>query len=143
MFNDAIARARININVPVKKAWDALTDPSMIRKYMFGTNVESKWKKGSTITWKGEWEGKKYEDKGIILQVDKEKKLQFTHYSPLTGLPDIPENYHTVTIETYPYREGSSVIITQDNNPTEEAKLHSEKNWRMVLEGMKKILEEK
>ena len=108
---------------------------------MFGTSVESKWKKGSSITWKGEWEGKKYEDKGAILRIEKEKILQYTHYSPLTGQPDIPENYHTVTVEIFPYREGSSVIITQDNNPTEEAKLHSEKNWRMVLEGLKKILE--
>ncbi|HSU27271.1 MAG TPA: SRPBCC family protein [Chitinophagaceae bacterium] len=143
MLNELIAKARININVPIKKVWEALVNPALIKQYMFGTNVASKWKKGSAITWQGEWEGKKYEDKGTILLVKKENKLQYTHFSPLSGKPDIPENYNTVTVETFPYREGTSVIISQDNNPTEEAKLHSEKNWRFVLEGMKKMLEQK
>ncbi len=143
MLHGLIAKARVNINIPIKKVWEALVNPALIRKYMFGTTVESKWKKGSAITWKGEWEGKKYEDKGTILRIEKEKVLQYTHYSPMMGKPDLPENYHTVTIETFPYREGTSVILTQDNNVTEEEKLHSEKNWRMMLEGLKKLLEEK
>ncbi len=93
------AKASTTINAPTARVWDALINPTSIKQYMFGTNVTSDWKKGSRILWKGEWEGKAYEDKGVILQIEAQRKLQYSHFSPLAGLPDKPENYHTVTIE--------------------------------------------
>lgn len=139
---ELIAHAEITINTNTQKVWDALTKPEIIKKYMFGTIVASDWKVGGSITWKGEWEGKKYEDKGIIRQIKPEKIIQYTHFSPLTGLPDIPENYHLVTIELNARGENTFVSLSQDNNETEEAKKHSEKNWSSMLSGLKKVLEE-
>ena len=66
-----IAKASITINATAEKVWHALTDPRMIKKYMFGTSVISDWKEGSKIIWKGEWEGKSYEDKGKIIHLKK------------------------------------------------------------------------
>ena len=109
---------------------------------MFGTTVTSDWKPGSPITWKGEWQGKAYEDKGVIKQIKAVKILQYTHFSPLTGLPDIAENYHLVTIELLPKGNQTHVSLSQDKNATEEAQKHSEKNWSMMLASLKKILEE-
>src|SRR5205807_9908914 len=51
------------------------------------------------ITWKGEWQGKTYEDKGTVLAVEPNKLLRITHWSPMGGSEDKPENYHTVTYE--------------------------------------------
>src|SRR5712692_11421184 len=34
-----IAKTSIIINCPIAKVWDALTNPDIIRQYMFGTNV--------------------------------------------------------------------------------------------------------
>ena len=34
------------------------------------------------------------------------------------------------------------VSLVQDNNPTEDARVHSEKNWGMMLAGLKKFLEQ-
>ena len=73
-------------------------DPEAIRRYMFGTTVVSDWKEGGPIVWKGEWKGKAYEDKGVILRLEPERILQYSHFSPQSGLPDTPENHHTVTI---------------------------------------------
>ncbi len=61
---------------------------------MFGTDVVSDWKQGSTIVWKGEYKGKKYEDKGVIFKLEQNQTLQYSHFSPLSGKPDVPENYH-------------------------------------------------
>jgi uncharacterized protein YndB with AHSA1/START domain len=113
----------------------------MIKQYMFGTNVVTDWKKGSPIAWQGEWQGKAYEDKGIILQIEPERILQYSHFSPLSGQPDIPENYHTVTITLSGKGPQTTVTFTQDNNESEEAREHSEKNWQMMIEGLKKLLE--
>ena len=142
MTSNLIARCSIAIAAPPERVWEALVTPSAIKQYMFGTNVVSDWKEGSPIVWKGEWQGRKYEDKGMIRQVNPGRALQYTHFSPLAGLPDRPENYHTVTVQLSPEGERTRVSLTQDNNPTEEARSHSEKNWGMMLEGLKKYLEQ-
>ena len=138
---DHVAKASTTIDAPAGKIWDALVDPKAIKQYMFGTNVESDWKEGGAITWKGEWQGKAYEDKGVIKRLDPRRTLQYTHFSPLAGLPDKPENYHTVTIELSENGAGTKVALSQDNNPTEEEREHSEQNWRTMLEGLKKFVE--
>ncbi|HEU0293609.1 MAG TPA: SRPBCC domain-containing protein [Anaerolineales bacterium] len=142
MDRNHIAKAATSINAPAEKVWDALVDPKAIKQYMFGTNVISDWREGSPIVWKGEWQGKSYEDKGKILQLKPERTLQYSHFSPLSGMPDKPENYHTVTIELSSNGNQTDVTLTQDNNATEEARSESEKNWGMMLTELKKFLEQ-
>ena len=141
-MTDRIAKVSATIDAPAQKVWDALVDPAAIKQYMFGTNVSSEWKEGSPITWKGEWQGRAYEDKGTIRKVDAPRTLEYTHFSPLTGEPDVPENYHTVTIELADRGASTDVTLSQNNNPTDEAREHSEKNWRMMLDALKKYVEE-
>ena len=141
MNKGLIAKASISINTPVDIVWDALTNPELIRQYMFGTNVISDWKEGSPIIWKGEWEGNKYEDKGVILKLEPGLLIQYSHFSTLSGQQDLPENYHTVTIELSGKGKQTFVSLLQDNNATEEAREHSEKNWKIMLDGLKKLLE--
>jgi uncharacterized protein YndB with AHSA1/START domain len=135
------AKATMIINAPVSKVWQALVNPEIIKQYLFNTEVISDWKVGSPITYKGEWEGKSFEDKGEILEIEPEKILKSTHWSPLSGVPDTPENYHTVTYMLSDRGDSTEVTITQDNNASKEEKTHSEKNWKTVLEGMKRLLE--
>ena len=137
-----IAKAEITIGVSSDKVWDALINPETIKKYMFGTTVISDWQEGSKIIWKGEWEGKQYEDKGKILIMEPKKKLQYSHFSPSPGVADVPENYHIVTIDLEEEDGITNVSLTQDNNADEKTKVHSEKNWKMMLASLKKLLEE-
>jgi uncharacterized protein YndB with AHSA1/START domain len=141
MNKNLIAKALIRINAPSEKVWNALVDPAAIKQYMFGTQVVSDWQVGSTIIWKGEWQGRSYEDKGVILQKIPGQTIQYTHFSPLSGQPDKPENYHTVTIDLTTEGSQTLVSLTQDNNQTEDARAHSEKNWEMMLVTMKKFIE--
>jgi uncharacterized protein YndB with AHSA1/START domain len=103
--------------------------------------VVTDWKEGSPIVWQGEWQGKAYQDKGTILKIDQQRVLQYSHFSPLSGQPDVPESYHTVTIELSGTGGRTNVSLSQDNNATEQDREHSEKNWQMMLEGLKKLLE--
>ena len=142
MVADHIAKAEITINASTEKVWSALTDSGKINKYMFGTTVISDWKAGSKIIWKGEWEGKAYEDKGKILCLEPNKSLQYSHFSPLSGLHDNLENYHIVTIDLAEKNKQTTVTLTQTNNIDEKTKDHSEKNWEKMLASLKKLLEE-
>ena len=141
MDNKLIAKASTTIQAPVAKVWDALVTPATIKQYMFGTTVASEFKKGSPITWKGEWQGRKYEDKGVILDLQPQRKLAYSHFSPLSGLPEKPENFHNITIELVDKGKQTLVSLSQDNNTNEKERDHSQKNWEMMLSGLKKVLE--
>jgi len=141
MNKGLIANVSTTIDAPSADVWQALVTPAAIKEYMFGTTVTSDWVVGSPIVWKGEWQGRAYEDKGIILQVVPERVLEYSHFSPLAGVPDVPESYHIVTVELSPDGERTRVTLSQDNNPTEHAREHSEKNWGMMLAALKQFLQ--
>jgi uncharacterized protein YndB with AHSA1/START domain len=140
-MNGIVATASIDIAAPAEKVWAALTEPEQIAAYMFGSQVETDWKVGSPITWNGEWEGKPYQDKGEVLAYDEPRRLSVTHFSPLTGQDDVPENYHTLVYELSDSDAGTTVELSQDNNGSEEEAEHSTQNWTMVLDGLKKQVE--
>lgn len=143
MANKLTAHAGTTIQVPVRQVWQALTDPALIKEYLFGTDTKTDWRKGSLITWSGKHEGKEYQDKGTIIDIVPEKLLHTTHFSPMTGREDKPENYHNVIYELHPKDHATEVTITQDNVANEKELKHMEKNWGMILQGMKKLLEDR
>lgn len=136
------AKTSVEINASSSRVWDALTNPEMIKQYLFGTEAVSDFKEGSPIVYRGVWEGKTYEDKGKILKVIPKKLFVSTYWSSMGGLSDKPENYSTVAYELEEKEGHTTLTLIQDNNKTEEAKNHSEKNWNMVLSILKKLLEQ-
>ena len=108
------------INAPKSKVWRALTDPAAIKAYLFGTDVHTDWKKGSPITYTGVWEGKQYEDKGIIVDIEPENYYHSTYYSPLSGKEDKPENYNNVIWTLKEEGDATIATISQDNIENEE-----------------------
>jgi uncharacterized protein YndB with AHSA1/START domain len=141
MPQDYVAEAVTTIHAPASSVWEALTNPEIIKQYFFGTNVVTDWKIGSPIYYRGEWQGRSYEDKGTILEFEPARRLVSTHWSPLSGVPDRPENYHTVTYLLSEQDGRTEVTIRQDHNASEEEKQHSEQNWQAVLTALKKLLE--
>lgn len=141
MKDTLIAKTSISVAASPAQVWKALTTPKLIKKYLIGTDVSSDWKEGCTITYTGEYAGKKYHDKGIIKKIEPEKLLQSTYFSSMSGKEDKPENYNLVTYKIAE-RYGKTVItLTQDNNTTEKEKEHSTDNWKEVLKKLKVVVE--
>jgi uncharacterized protein YndB with AHSA1/START domain len=136
-----VATAEVRIHAPRGKVWEALTKPDLIKQYLFGTDVTTDWQVGSPITYRGEWKGKAYEDKGRVVRVEPETLLVSTFWSSLSGLPDVPENYKTVTYALADEGGATRVSLTQDNNASREEADHSRRNWEMVLGTLKELLE--
>jgi uncharacterized protein YndB with AHSA1/START domain len=142
MSQGFVAEKRITIDAPPDAVWQTLTDPAKVKEYMHGTNLETDWAIGSPITWSGEWKGKSYQDKGTVLAFEPQKELSTTHWSPMGGTEDKPENYHTVTYQLAEQKGGTELTLQQDNNPSQEAADEmAEKNWGPVLEGIKQVAE--
>jgi uncharacterized protein YndB with AHSA1/START domain len=139
---DLIAKASTTIDAPIERVWDALTNPDLIKQFMFGTDAVSYWKVGGPIVWKGVWQGKPYEDRGKILVMEAPHLLKYSHFSPLSGAPDVPENYHTLTYVLTAKGEKTLVELSQDNNASAEEVQHSTGMWQQLLVSLKKVLEE-
>jgi uncharacterized protein YndB with AHSA1/START domain len=146
-MNETTAEAAVDIIAPRREVWRSLTDPERIKEYYLGAEVQTDWQVGSPITFKGEWDGKSYEDKGEILEVEPERKLSYSHYSPTGGNPDAPENYHVVAITLEDRDGGTHVTLRQSNlrgGATDEDRANREqyeKNWKQMLDGLKETTE--
>jgi uncharacterized protein YndB with AHSA1/START domain len=138
---DYLATAETDISASPSRVWEVLTDPDEIKKFMFGAEVKTDWHQGSAITWSGEYEGKVYEDKGEILEIDPGRTLKVTHYSPLSGQPDEPENYHTLTYELDDHGNATHLRLTQDNNSSKEEAQHSQGMWESMVAKVKEAAE--
>lgn len=145
-MTEATAQVSRTMNASAQDVWDALTDPRKVGALFMGSEVETDFHVGSPITFKGEFKGKAYEDKGKILSVEEGRRLSFSHYSGMSGAPDKPENYHVVTFELEPQSEATRVTLTQSNltggvRPSDvEHKADYEKTWSAVLDGLDKAI---
>ena len=137
-----VAHAKVTVDATPQQAWQALTDPEQVRRWMVGTEVSTDWQVGSPITWRGEMNGKPYQDKGEVLEVDEPRRLSTTHYSPLMGQEDRPENYHTVTYTLDGEGDGpTTVTLEQDGNESAEQAEQFSANWQSMLDAFKESVE--
>jgi uncharacterized protein YndB with AHSA1/START domain len=139
--NDLGTTTSITIDAPIEHVWEAMTNPEVIKQWFFGVETETDWKVGSPLVHKGEWQGKPYEDKGVILRIEPPRRLVHTHWSDSSGKPDTPENYEEITWALSEREGGTELTITERNLPSEEAKAVSEQSWQAVLSNLKALLE--
>lgn len=141
MKNKLSGNATLSIQTTASRIWHALTKPDLIKLYFFCTEAISDWTEGSPIIFKGEREGKSYEDKGTILIVEQDKLFRYNYWSSIAGIEDSPENYVIITYELFEEGGYTTLNITQENIPDESMKLHFDYNWRKVMNDLKVLLE--
>ena len=141
MDNNLSYSKSFRFNTSAAEVFDALVNPEKIKIYLFGTEAVSDWKVGSPLIFQGEWEGKAYKDKAIILVFDPGKCFSYSYWSGFSGMEDLPENYSTIIF--YLEDDGNETILKleQKGFANEEARKHSESNWTGVMEGMRGIVE--
>ena len=145
-MSEATAKVCRIVEAPADEVWRAITTPETVRTFFMGAEVESDFQVGSPIRFRGEFKGKAYEDRGEILEADPRKRLSFSHFSPLSGAPDKPENYHVVTYDLAAEGDRTRVTLTQSNlkggvkRSDEAQRAEFEKNWAAVLDGLGKAV---
>jgi len=87
---------------------------------------------------KGDWQGKKFESKGKVLQEEDQKMLRHSYWSNMSGLPDWPGNYHIIT---YDLSAGNGYTKKEENLAEESMKERSDKLWDTVFDILKNQVE--
>jgi uncharacterized protein YndB with AHSA1/START domain len=134
-------RVETVVDAPIEALWDSLMDPKKSAEYFWGITFVSDLKAGSPITWSGEWEGKSFVDRGVILEIQRPRVFRYDYFSAVAGLPDLPENHRLVTYSFDPAPGGVRLSISQDKAKTREEAEHSEKNWMSIIAAIKDKLE--
>ncbi|SFM95406.1 Uncharacterized conserved protein YndB, AHSA1/START domain [Pleomorphomonas diazotrophica] len=131
------------IEAPRAAVWKAMVAPDTA---LFPqSKVETDWQVGHPIQFSGNWKGRPYQDRGEIVAVEPEARLEFTHWSELSGTEDRPENYHTVRYELTGDDRRTTVRLTQFNHGNQDIddKTRAEfaANWDMMLNHLKQTVE--
>ena len=135
--------ASLDIRAPLSGVWDAITKPEIVKQYFFGTNLVTDWKVGSPLFFRGEWQGKTYEDRGTVLSFDPMKSLSYNYWSSFSGIEDSPALRQIIQFDLDSIVDGVRITIRQSNVDTQARADHSATNWRSVLEALKLLLEGK
>ena len=139
----------ITIKASPDKVWDALTNPNKTKKYMFGCETVSDWKVGSALLWRAHYEGKDMVFViGHIKEIKPNKLLVYTVFDPNSTMPDIPENYLTVTYKLNKRKDKTLLTVTQGDYSlvAEGERRHKESlgdgtGWNPILLQIKALVE--
>lgn len=149
MKNSLIIKNTIEILASAASVWDALVNPAQTKKYMFGCETVSDWKKGSELLWRGEYEGKEMIFvKGTILDIQPEKFLAYTTIDPNSNIDDTSHNYLTVTYElserngttTFTVTQGDYAKVAEGERRYKESYNNGE-GWNPILVQIKQLVE--
>jgi uncharacterized protein YndB with AHSA1/START domain len=149
MSQPLIVKNEININAPASVVWDALVNPEQTKKYMFACETVSDWQVGSSLDWKGHYEGQEMIFvKGNIVDIQTGKFLAYTTIDPHSAIDDISENYLTVTYTLQETNGSTLLTVTQGDYSTvaegerryQEAYNNGE-GWNLILLEIKKVVE--
>jgi uncharacterized protein YndB with AHSA1/START domain len=149
MSNPLIVNSSITIDAPISTVWDALTNPEQTKKYMFGCEALSDWKVGSPLIWKGNFDGVELiAVKGHIVDIRPETFLVYTVFDPNSSIPDIPENYITVTytlsqidgLTRFDVSQGDYATVADGEKRYTETYNNGE-GWNPILVEIKKLAE--
>lgn len=129
------------LKAPIQKVWDVLTLPEFVKKWQFGSELLTDWKVGCTIRFRTEWEGKVFEQWGVVLDVQTLRLIKYSLFAPRPDLEDKPENYFTMTYELTDENNGVRLrIIQEDNRPgAKQEAPQGEEN--PVLSALKALIE--
>lgn len=141
-----IFSTNVIINATREEVWDALTVPETVAEWMGGEELQIKvitdWKVNSLILIQG-FHHAKFENRGVVLQYEKESRLSYSHLSNISRLPDIPENYSIMEFILTPAERGTLLTVNIQNFPTETIRKHLEFYWRGTIFKIKKMVEER
>lgn len=134
----------ISIEAKSKDVWNALINPDITKRYMFGCEAISDWNEGSSLTWRGAQDGIEYVI-GKVVNFEPFKRLAYTVYDPNDIYPDDAHNYLLTSFQLKESNEFTIVEISQGDFSKADNGIQRYKDalssWPIAIDGLKKTFE--
>jgi len=131
----------IVLDAPIQKVWNALTQPTLVKQWQYGSDLITDWIVGNEIRFRNEWEGQVFEQWGTVLEVIPNQKIKYSLFFPRPELENKPENYFIMSyILTEENQKVKLEILQEDNRPGAiQEEPQGEEN--PILQGLKALIE--
>lgn len=133
--------SRIIIDAPVDKVWNTLTQPELVKRWQYGSDVITDWSTGSDIRFRTEWEGKVFEQWGKILEVRRNELIKYSLFAPRPDLEDKPENYFVMHYVLTPENNQTKLEIIQEDDRPNAAQEADQGEENPILQALKMVAE--
>lgn len=124
--------------------WDVLTTPANMLTWMGDPEMElavdTHWQVGGPILITG-FHHARFENRGRVLEFEKEQVFSYTQLSSVSRLPDVPDNYSVLRFVLTAVDGGTQLTLHIHNFPTEIIRKHLEFYWRTTVIKIKKRVE--
>ena len=133
----------ILVNTSAQDIWATLTQPELIGKWMLDTPVDilTEWRENGELLERGDLHGLPFENRGKIVRFDPPNALEYTHWSSLSIVPDLPENYSIIRFELRETNNQTLLTLKMGNLLTFEILKHMEFYWKTALHLLKQVAE--
>nr|WP_295934437.1 SRPBCC domain-containing protein [uncultured Dyadobacter sp.] len=138
-----VIRHEIQINAPTGRVWDTLTVSELIHQWMLDTPLLflTEWREQGNVLIRGDLHGLPFENRGKVLRFEPCQVLEYTHWSTLSLIADIPENYSVLHFELRPQQDQTLLILTIREFLTFEIFKHLQFYWNTALHLLKEVAE--
>jgi uncharacterized protein YndB with AHSA1/START domain len=152
-MSSTILTQSISIAAEPADVWNALIDPRAGERWR-NADFKTDWLPGSPIEIEGMIGTKRYRDKGYVIAAKPPSLLKYSYWSRLSGLPDVPQSYSTITITVEASVKDAVLTVKQQVPPSpvrrgpgweigpESGAKHAAFYWRMVLPILKRVVEQ-
>jgi uncharacterized protein YndB with AHSA1/START domain len=74
--------SHITIQAPAMNVWQALTDPTLVKRWQYGSDLVTDWQPGHGIRFHSEWQGQVYEQWGTVLEFAPHRRIRYSLFAP-------------------------------------------------------------
>jgi len=122
MVNDLVVTRSALLNATPERVWEALTHPGMTKQYMYNCEVESDWKPGSALRWKGTFQGSPLNVEGKVMEIVPGRMIKFTGFDRLVRGDNSRQGDIYVTHEIIPQGAKTKLLTTLEHFEGDETR---------------------
>ncbi len=131
----------IRLNTSKGRVWETLTNPELVKRWQYGSDLITNWEVGSDIKFSTEWQGKVFEQWGKVLEFRPPELLRYSLFAPRPGLEDKAENYFIMTYVLTTENEQTRLEIIQEDDRPNAKQEEPQGEENAVLQLLKKVAE--
>jgi len=115
MVNDIMVTRSAVLSATPERVWEALTHPGMTKQYLYNCEVECDWTPGSTLKWKGNYQGREVNEEGKILEIIPGRLLKYSGFDRLVEGDASRQGNIYITHEVIPHGGKTKLLITLEH----------------------------